>query len=312
MDIRILDLDGSVCKQSNLTDSARICSLQDIGPRIRLACTFGRFQDFEKTLSQRLGRSVDDALHATFFGSGDFHHVSLALLRRSRFPINLMVIDNHPDWMRGVPFMHCGTWLYHAAGLPHVERIYHVGGDVDFDNYYQWMGPWPQLRAGKFRVFPSRRRFSRGGWKHVPNEPIRIESSAPVSDERIKTIFEPFRAELARRPLYISVDKDVMQEGDAIVNWDSGHLTLAEVRNILEVVRELAGGNLAGFDCTGDWSPVRLRGILGLFMHWTEHPSLHVSADEANRRNNRANLGLLESIDPDRARTRSGSSGCAA
>jgi hypothetical protein len=304
MDIRILDLDGSVCGQEILAacEGARILPLQDLGPRIRLACSFGRFRDFEKILARREGCYEDKTPHATFFGSGDFHHVSLALLRRLRFPINLMVIDNHPDWMWGVPFMHCGTWLYHASHLPQVERIYHVGGDVDFDNYFQWMAPWSKLRAGKFRVFPARRRFVRGGWRQVENEPVRIEPTTPASHQRIETILEPFRVELARRPLYISVDKDVMQEREAIVNWDSGHLELAEVQALLQVVGEFAGGNFAGFDSTGDWSPVRLRGLLGFLMHWTEHPSLRVSAQEASRRNSQANLALLESIERETVR----------
>jgi hypothetical protein len=215
-----------------------------------------------------------------------------------RGPINLLVIDNHPDWMRGIPFMHCGTWLHHAAGLPCVDRIFHVGGDVDFDNYFAWMAPWQQLRAGKIRVFPARRRFVRGAWQSVVNEPIRADTETPATADRVARIFQPFEDELARRPLYISVDKDVMPESEAIVNWDSGHLTLAEVKTIVRVICGLNNGNLAGFDTTGDWSPVRLRGLLGRLMHWTEHPRLDVPADKADRRNGAANVALLRGIEP--------------
>src|SRR5713226_6370164 len=154
MDVRILDLDGSVCQQAGLMarPAPEVLPAQDWGPRIRMACSFARFRRFEQALA-RLARSPSDAgPQVTFCGSGDFHHVSLALVRRLPTPVNLVVIDNHPDWMRGVPFMHCGTWLYHAARLPHVARVYHVGGDVDFDNYYQGIAPWKLLRSQKITV----------------------------------------------------------------------------------------------------------------------------------------------------------------
>jgi hypothetical protein len=300
MDIRILDLDGSICRQEAFAraEGNTNIPLQEWGTQIRLACGFGLFQRFEKALAHRLGSAHDRVPQVTLFGSGDFHHVSLALLRRLRGPINLLVIDNHPDWMRGVPFMHCGTWLLHAARLPCVDRIFHVGGDVDFDNYFQWLAPWQELRAGKIRVFPARRRFVRGAWQSVVSEPVRKDTQTPATADQVARMFRPFRDELARCPLYISVDKDVMPGGEAVVNWDSGHLTLAEVKTVIRVVCGLSNGNLAGFDTTGDWSPVRLRGLLGRLMHWTEHPRLDVTADEANRRNGAANLALLRGLEP--------------
>ena len=89
------------------------------------------------------------------------------LLARQASPCNLAVIDNHPDWMRGVPFLHCGTWVHHAARLSHVRRIIHIGGDVDFDNLYRFMAPWPALHRGKITVIPARRSFGRGQWRRA-------------------------------------------------------------------------------------------------------------------------------------------------
>lgn len=298
MDLRILDLDGSVSLQPELVarGPARIFAAREWGPSIRLACGFARFRRFEQRLAD-LFPSVNEAPPAiTCYGSGDFHHVSLALIRRLKTPINLLVLDKHPDWMRGVPFLHCGTWLYHAARLPGVKRIFHVGGDVDFDNYYQGMAPWQLLRSGKIVVLPGIRRFQRGAWSAVPNEPIRPRREAPVCRGRIEQLLHPFRTELASRPLYISLDKDVMWVEESVVNWDSGYLTLAEVRDLLQGFVGAARGNLAGLDITGDWSPVRVRGWLRHFMHWTEHPALAVDATTAARRNAQTNLALLDTI----------------
>jgi hypothetical protein len=296
MRLRILDLDGSLLLQQGFIARGRpsIIGAREWGPAIRLACSFGRFRRFERWLATWFGSRSEAQPAITFYGSGDFHHVSLALVRRLAAPVNLLVLDNHPDWMRGVPFLHCGTWLYHAARLPGVKRIFHVGGEVDFDNYYQWMAPWRLLHSGKIVVFPAIRRFQRGAWSAVWNEPVRSCPETPTCRARIEHLLDRFRAELASRPLYISVDKDVMWQKEAIVNWDSGRLTLAEVRDVLDAFVTAAQGNLAGFDSAGDWSPVGLRGLLRHFMHWTEHPSLAVEAEDAARRNEETNRALLE------------------
>src|SRR5438874_9136668 len=110
MEIRVLDLDGAVASQTEFVECASsLITACKWGPRIRIACSFDSFRRFENALSEKLAyeRNHDPAL--TFFGSGDFHHISLALLRRQAAPFNLVVIDNHPDWMRAVPFLHCGT-----------------------------------------------------------------------------------------------------------------------------------------------------------------------------------------------------------
>jgi hypothetical protein len=298
MDIRILDLDGSLTEQEDLLARHRpqIRDAQEWGPAIRLACTFGRFRRFERYLCDVFRSETDATAGVTLYGSGDFHHVSLALLRRLRTPVNLLVLDNHPDWMRGVPLLHCGTWLYHAARLPQVARVFHVGGNVDFDNAFRWLAPWNLLRSGKITVVPSVRRFSSGRWRSIPNEPLRVLPEMPASPERIEAMLLPFRFELASRPLYVSVDKDVMAAQDAAVNWDSGHLGLAEVTTILEIVLGLARGRLAGADLVGDWSPVRLRGVLRRILHVTEHPPLHVDPREAATSNESANLALLDQL----------------
>jgi hypothetical protein len=298
MQLRILDLDGSLPLQSELVARCRpeILAAGQWGPLIRLACSFRRFRRFEQHLAALLGDATEKEPAITFYGSGDFHHLSLALVRRLRGPVNLLVLDNHPDWMRGVPFLHCGTWLYHAARLPGVKRIFHVGGNVDFDNYYQWMAPWRLLRSGQIIVFPAIRRFQREAWAGVPNEPVRPRPDTPVDLDRIEKLLFPFRAELATLPLYVSLDKDVLAQEEAVVNWDSGYLTLAEVSQVLQAFMEAARGKLAGMDVVGDWSPVRLRGWLRHVMHWTEHPTLSVEASDAAGRNEQTNLALLQAI----------------
>src|SRR5260370_22940838 len=185
MRTRVLDLDASILGQRKLLKLYRpaVYSFQDWGPRLRLGCGMGRFARFERRLARKLGGPIDSEPHVTFVGSGDFHHVSLALLRRQAEPVNLLIIDNHPDWMRRIPFLHCGTWLHHAAQLPQVKQIFHVGGDVDFDNYFQCLAPLPAIERCKIAVLPGIRRFRGWRWAKVGNDPLLWKSNpaAPYS-----------------------------------------------------------------------------------------------------------------------------------
>ncbi|HWG43540.1 MAG TPA: hypothetical protein VN688_12200 [Gemmataceae bacterium] len=302
METRILDLDGSLVRQKLLIQRTQpaILPLADWGPSIRLACAHGSFRRFQNRLTQLAGSERDTHPFLNFIGSGDFHHVSLALLRRLRGPFNLLVLDNHPDWMRGIPLMHCGTWVYHAAQLSGVRRIFHMGGDVDFDNAYRWLAPWSMLRSGKIVVSPARRRFAGRQWARVAHGALRRHAEEPTGREAIEEWLMPFRADLAGFPLYISLDKDVLTASETAVNWDSGYLRTREALNVAQAFLDAAKGNLAGMDVVGDWSPVRLRGLFRRFLHWTEHPSLTVDAEQATRRNEALNLllhdrfGMLE------------------
>jgi hypothetical protein len=297
MDLRILDLDGSLTTQRRLRDFApALHRASDWAPRIRLACSFARFRRFERDLAERVGTPADETPALTLYGSGDFHHVSLALVRRLTRPFNLLVVDNHPDWMTHLPFLHCGTWLYHASRLPLVRNVYHLGGDVDFDNGFRWLAPWRLLLAGRITVFPAVRRYHTGAWERVPHQSLRPTPGARLTHDRLEELLWPHRAELQRWPLYISLDKDVLRTADAVVNWDSGHLDLEEVETILDVFREWSHDDMAGMDIVGDWSPVRLDGLFRHLFHLTEHPALSVTPGEARRRNERTNQMLLAAV----------------
>jgi len=294
MDVRILDLDGALTAQETLARGRQVVhGAREWGPRIRLGCGFGQFRRFEQALSEQLGGETDAEPHLTYYGSGDFHHVSLALLRRLREPFNLLVLDNHPDWMRGVPFLHCGTWLRHASQLPLARRVFHVGGEVDFDNSFRWMAPWRQLRDGRITVFPAFRRFRRGAWGRVPHEPLRPSPFIHTTRSRIEQLLRPFRDELGSHPLYISLDKDVMASAESVVNWDSGVLGMGEVTAVLDAFTSSADGRLAGMDVVGDWSPVEVQGQFRTLLHRVEHPALSVDAVYARRVNQQVNLRLL-------------------
>ncbi|MFO0879838.1 MAG: hypothetical protein U0840_21030 [Gemmataceae bacterium] len=293
MEVRILDLDGAIAAQPGVVAAAReIVPLRSWGPRLRLACSWSAFATFERDLARLVAKQTDTSPTLTFVGSGDFHHVSLALLRRLRQPLNLLILDNHPDWMRGVPLLHCGTWVYHAAQLGLVRTIFHVGGDVDFDNAYRWLAPWPLLASGRLRVVSSHRNYTRGRWSRLPHVSLRRTPQEPATADDIRKLVDGWRDELARFPLYVSFDRDVLQARHATVNWDSGHLTPDEVLTVIRRCREISPA-WAGMDVVGDWSPVAVAGPLRHLLHWTEHPPLTVDPAQASQVNEQLNLALL-------------------
>lgn len=294
MRVRVLDLDGSITAQRNLLHhyNPEVAPLGKWGPRIRMACRWGRFGKFERALARRLAQADEPCLN--FCGSGDFHHVSLALLRRTRGPFNLLVVDKHPDWMRGIPILHCGTWLYHASRLPQVRNIFHVGGDLDFDNAYRCLAPTPLLHSGRITVFPAYRRFSGRLWDRVSHQPIRPTLNGVMNQRRLDRLIAPHRTALASWPLYVSLDKDVLIAPEAPVNWDSGHLLFDEVRQLLHAFCAAAGHRLAGADVVGDWSPVVTRGWLRTILHHVEHPAVHWDPRLAAERNENLNTELVD------------------
>src|SRR5262245_47414835 len=263
MRVRVIDLDGSITAQDRVLRHFRpdVYELRRWGPRIRMACRWKRFFRFERRLDRDLG--ADDCLepHITLLGSGDFHHVTLALLRRLRRPFNLLIIDKHPDWTRGLPVVHCGAWLQHAARLPQVRRIFHLGGDKHFDGPLHWLAPTKLLRSNKIVVLPAVRRFERGFWRHQTHQPLRRNFETPVDRDRLEELLWPYLDELDRLPLYVSLDKDAMWMPESIANWDSGHLDLSEVQEILQFFLKAAGNDLIGMDIVGDWSRVYSQGL---------------------------------------------------
>jgi hypothetical protein len=198
--------------------------------------------------------------------------------------------------MRGVPLLHCGTWLAHALALPRVHRVYHLGGDLDFDNAYRWLAPWSAIRGGKLTVWPAVRQFDRGRWRHVEHEPLKRPGNR-LSADRLAELLQPRRAELASRPLYVSLDKDVLRSEDAIVNWESGFLDIGEVTMILSEFIAAAQGRMAGMDVTGDWSPVQTQGLLRRWLDFNEHPKLSVDPQIAADRNGRTNAAIVQLIE---------------
>ena len=294
MRVRVIDLDGSITAQERLLRVVQpeVYDLRSWGPRLRLACRWAGFHRFERRLDRLLGADDGREPIVHFLGSGDFHHVALALLRRLHRPFNLLVLDSHPDWMRGLPLLHCGAWLHHAAMLPNVRRIFHVGGDVDLNNAFRWLAPQALVQSGKIVTLPA----TRGD---LTQKPVRPNPNVLVDRDRLEDLLWPYVEELDRFPLYISLDKAAMWMPESVVNWDSGVLELNEIHEIMQFFLKASGNDLLGMDIVGDWSRVQAQGWLRNLLHRAQHPQRRIDAEQARLSNERTNLMLLRFLNND-------------
>ncbi len=297
MRLQILNFDDALLTQPQVLDAydPDVIDFRDWGPKIRLGCSFPQFRRFEEELNAVLGN--DPTPGVTMLGSGDFHHVSLALVRRLREPFVLLVLDNHPDWMAGFPFLHCGTWLHHALRLPQLQRVIHLGGNTDFDNAFRFAAPKHEIRDRKILVTPGRQSLLRGFWKGLSTQPLLDETPPKMSGPRLEALLEELTPLLRRQAVYVTFDKDVLAAQDAAVNWDSGSLRLPDALEILNGVFDTCQARLIGMDVIGDWSPVRTDGFFRWGLHALEHPSLRVNEAEAARVNQETNLSILQLMD---------------
>lgn len=236
----ILDLDGSV----GALAGGLSLDLRQWHDELRFACSMRRLQIFGTMLDARLPPG-----HGTvFMGSGDFHHLSLPLIARAvagRRDVEVVVFDNHPDNMRFPFAVHCGSWVWRVAALPQVAHVHVVGiTSADISWAHAWENHLRPLYRGRVTYWSTGVATAwagRVGLRHA----IRSFASTPE-------LLDAFAHETARSdaPVYLSIDKDVLDPADAATNWDQGRMRVSE---LLEAVGHLRP-RLIGSDVTGDIS----------------------------------------------------------
>lgn len=241
----VLDLDGAV---GPLPGERRL-ALAGRHDALRFACGTRVLAEFATWLREALGASRGPA----FLGSGDFHHLTLALLVRHAAAVDLVVLDNHPDNMRFPVGVHCGSWVRHAARLAQVRRVDVVGiASADASGRHGWEHYREPLRSGRLTYWcigADTRWAARAG---LAQQVRSFESTADM--------LEAFALAQSRRstPVHVSIDKDVLSAEVARTNWDQGVL---DERDLLVALGTLHG-RVAGADVTGGVSRARYRGLL--------------------------------------------------
>jgi len=296
--VRVIDLDGSVADQPfvntlGASDDADTVEARDLAPKLRIVAN----RAAARALSGRIAAKQGGSRGIYFLGSGDFHHLTLLLLKLVKEPVTLIHFDNHPDWVRfGFP-LNCGSWINRALELPMLQRVITIGpSSDDLSNPELKAANLAAIREGRLEVYAYRAAPTRL-WGAPVNGPGVSTSGGRLFWRSLANESWPaFLAELKQRlphgALWFSIDKDVLSESEAVTNWDQGEMQLDQVIEAVKVLS--AGRQVAGIDICGDYSEPRFSDPLRAFLSWTDRENRDISPAQAKSVNTLANERLIE------------------
>lgn len=305
MHLQILDLDGSLTAQQGSLrtvapwDSVSTLDLRDLGPRLRL---WSRDR-IVRLARERIAAQTPGGPTLHLLGSGDFHHLAAVLMERAREPITVVHIDNHPDWVRLAPRWHCGSWVNRALRLPRVERVITLGPcSDDLVRPDLKGGNLPALAAGRIMLFPWEHAPSRV-WRRIPDGPGRHWRDGRIHWQNLSETCHQMGVEkaldatitlISTDAVWLSIDKDVLDEREALTNWDQGRMPLSVLLQIVAAVG--ARKRIAGADICGEFSAIAHTNWLKRWEARADQPPRLV--DQAKlARNETTNKELLVAID---------------
>ncbi len=242
--ITIFDFDGSVTAQYAFL--RRFRHLRITRPMTlfqqsaRLWCGERHFCKISQSMQ------LENINQFSLLGSGDYHHLTLALLQQHKLPLTLVLFDNHPDWMRPPYKYHCGSWVYTAARLPQIERIVIIGlenGDLYGKKFQD--GDVESFASKKIILLP----YIATESVISTQQTVKLQSHLKLS---LKLGMQEILDAITTQCVYISVDKDCLKAEDAITNWEQGTLPLNTIISCIQAIREVH--NVVGADTVGDYS----------------------------------------------------------
>lgn len=243
----ILNFDQSVGEIKN----AKIIDVTQWQDTIRFGCSEKKFCQFKAELQQSLPEHYGTVL----MGSGDYHHISLLLIERlakqysADNPIQVIVFDNHPDNMRYLFGIHCGSWVSYVASLPFVSHVHVLGitsHDIGLSHF--WENRWKPLFQKKLTYWSLDVNVS---WAKKIGLGQAFRHFSTPDDLIASFLSEQYHS---AEPVYLSIDKDVLSEKVIHTNWDQGQL---QTYHLLDTITSLKQRIVAS-DITGElsiWQP---------------------------------------------------------
>jgi len=186
-------------------------------PHTNLFCDKDALLHVNSRLKQRKSGKI------TLLGSGNYHYVSSLLLSHIEKPFTLILFDHHTDAFKSPSetVISCGSWVFEALDqLPMLKKVIMFGVNENWQN-------------------------------QIPlkyNEKITAYSEKDLH-ENFLSIMGSLRAQIPTESVYLSIDKDVLNTGEAITAWDHGTMTLAELTKIVEDIiqnKEVSGVDICG------------------------------------------------------------------
>lgn len=301
------DIDGSVAAQTELVDRLdKTVDLRSIEQELRLWASDKALRKLRSTLRDL--RIRKDIRWLSFFGSGDYHHVTSLLLEAlpDEFkPLSLVLIDNHPDWTHLPPIYHCGNWVSLVLQQRWIDSVVMIGQDSeDLEPQSLWFSPFEDLYAGRLKLYPYAKEciFAPLRWPRQVRAATGTERRAvgtnmffkTVTSKGIDKVATEIAASLAGSNVYLSIDKDVLSPRYASTDWDQGRLSLTELAALIQKIA--ASANLVGADICGERAPRPLKGPLKLIDSNRLWQKPDNDWHSANALNQETNMKLLDTF----------------
>ena len=314
MRLNLVHFDDALIRQPLFREAggklgARERDLRDVGPEVRLWARANALADVRKRLAPIFdGPDAAEPL-VTWMGSGDFHHMTAlivgALARASAEPLTIVAFDNHPDWVAYRGGVHCGSWVRHVLDQKVVERVVGVGmtgRDLAWPEFKR--AALDHVAAGRLVLFPmtGAASFVAGNYRHGA---AHEQKGRRLSWKGLPPAFTAADAErvfsaVQTGAIYITIDKDVLAEADAVTNWDQGRLALPDL--LLWLGALAARFKVAGVDIIGDHSRPQFKGskLSRILKHGEilfDHPRRHRDEGQTAAVNQRTNLSILKTLE---------------
>ena len=297
--VTVLDLDGSQPSQPPIrhriaAGAAARLDLRDVGRKLRLWAWNRDYAAFARRLPAPSG-----APEIFLLGSGDYHHLTAALIERRAEPLTVIHFDNHPDWAWTFPRRHCGSWVNAALKMPHVARVITIGCCSDDLAQLDRAGEnLAALRSGKLEMHP---------WYRTPTAFDQDDAPVPghvvahgqlewanLAGEDWTGFLARLVARLPTEAVWITIDKDVLAPDEAATNWDQGALPLPLLEQAVSTLARAC--RVLGVDLCGDYSPAGHRHPMKIAEAWLDQPRRAPRDLGLNESTNARLLDLLEEV----------------
>lgn len=191
----------------------------------------------EEAIREKIRELPMEGIH--FLDSGNYHYLTKLWMEKAEEPFDLLVFDHHTDMQLPAfgDILSCGGWIKNALDTNHfLKRVYLAGPPES---------AWEEAKKDlteeeRARVF----------W--IGEEELEPEALARFFKENGQEI---------TCPLYISLDKDVLCQGDARTNWDQGTVPLKLILSCLKAVQKER--RMMGIDVCGE-NPEGMEGAQSL------------------------------------------------
>lgn len=200
-------------------------------------------------IRKRINRFSDSKIK--FIDSGNYHYVTYLMLEKIHKPFILVLFDHHTDMQPSFfrELMSCGCWVKKVLDEnKYIEKVIIIG-------------------AKEKQITSIEEKYK-----------DRIIS---FSEEFIKKEYnwEHFSKKYINLPIYISIDKDIINPEEAKTDWDQGNLTLKELKTIYTgICKE---HQIIGIDICGDSS-------------YNNNYLFYNNDNKINNKSNKEILGIVE------------------